>query len=204
MSRIERQYQNLLDKHGEPLGQWRLWCKRPKNEEEKQEVMIGAVLTQNTNWNNAEQAISNLKAGQLCNLKSICQKDKKVISELIRPSRFYKQKTDYLCNLSEFVLENKGIKELKKRPQKELRKKLLSVKGLGKETADSILLYALEKPVFVIDAYTKRFVKRKGLAKNLSYNHLQNYFEQRLPKDYALFQDFHALIVIEEQTEQKN
>ncbi|MBD3207936.1 MAG: endonuclease [Candidatus Nealsonbacteria bacterium] len=197
MNRAERQYRDLLDKHGQPQGQWRLWCKRPKNIEEKQEVMIGAVLTQNTNWNNAEQAIFNLKENQLCNLRRIYQKDKKIISELIRPSRFYKQKTDYLCNLSEFVIGNKGVRELEKHPQNGLRKKLLSVKGLGKETADSILLYALEKPVFVIDAYTKRFVKRKSLTKNLSYNHLQNYFEQRLPKDYALFQDFHALIVIE-------
>lgn len=202
MNKIEKLYQRLLDKHGSPKGQWRLWCKRPKTSEEREEVMVGAVLTQNTNWNNAEQAIKNLKRKGSCSLKIFFKKKNKKdeIAELIKPSRFYNQKSEYLYNLSFFVIKNYGgIVGLKKEKLSVLRKKLISVRGLGKETTDSILLYALGKPIFVIDEYTKRFVGRHKITDKSSYQALQDFFESQLPRDHVLFQDFHALIVIEEQ-----
>lgn len=202
-NRIRKLYKDLLQKHGEPQGQWKLWCKRPKTAPEKEEVIIGAVLGQNTNWNNAEKAILNLKSKSIDSLKKIYalgQKNKNELVRLVKPARFYNQKAEYLWNLSEFIIEKyKNIKKMEKEKTAVLREKLLSLKGLGLETTDSILLYALERPVFVIDEYTKRITKRNKLSKNFSYQLLQKLFENNTPQDFALYQNFHALIVIEEQ-----
>jgi endonuclease-3 related protein len=108
--------------------------------------------------------------------------------QAIRPSGFYKTKAKYLFGVAEFFTKRRG--EIK-------RDDLLNLKGVGKETADSILLYALEKPVFVIDEYTRRLVEKKKLTKNLSYDYLQKLFEKNMPRNWRLYQDFHALIVID-------
>jgi endonuclease-3 related protein len=201
---IKKLYYRLLKKYGKPAGQWKLWCKRPKTTDEKEEIIIGAVLGQRTNWNNAEMAIDNLKKQDLCSLKNIYQlnqKNRQKLSELIRSSGFFKQKAQRLLNLSEFVLRNYGsVEKMQQTNFAKLRKELLVLNGLGPETVDDILLYALEKPVFVIDEYTRRLVKKYKLAKDLSYDALQRLFEKKLKKDYALYQDFHALIVIEGKT----
>lgn len=199
MNKIEKVYQELRKKYGKPLGQWRLWCKKNKTKREREEVIIEAILTQRTNWKNVEKAISNLKESKICSILNIYKTNAKKLSLLIKPAIFYKTKANYLKNLAEFIVKNyKNINNLKKEKLEILRKKLLSLKGIGPETADSILLYALDKPVFVIDEYTRRLVKRKNLSKNLSYSFLQRLFEKDLKKNFKLYQDFHALIVIEE------
>lgn len=199
MNKIEKVYQELRKKYGKPLGQWRLWCKKNKTKREREEVIIEAILTQRTNWKNVEKAISNLKESKICSILNIYKTNAKKLSLLIKPAIFYKTKANYLKNLAEFIVKNyKNINNLKKEKLEILRKKLLSLKGIGPETADSILLYALDKPVFVIDEYTRKLVKRKKLSKNLSYSFLQRLFEKDLKKNFKLYQDFHALIVIEE------
>jgi len=191
-------YQQLREKYGEPSGQWRLWCKRPKTEKEKQEVAMGAILTQRTNWKNVELAFSHLKKAGISSLKDIYKRGPRKISFLIKPSGFYEAKAQYLFNLAEFILLNYGTMGLLgKQDLKKIRRELLDLKGIGPETADSILLYALDRPVFVIDEYTRRLVKQYKLSSVLSYNFLQELFEKNLEKDFRLFQDFHGLIVID-------
>jgi len=154
-------------------------------------------LTQRTNWKNVELAISNLKRVKINSLKNIYRLGPKKIENLIKPSGFYKTKAQYLFNLAEFVIKNYGsLERMKKKELKELREELLKLKGIGPETADSILLYALDKPIFVIDEYTRRLVKNHNLADKTDYQFLQKLFEENLKKDYCLYQDFHALIVI--------
>ncbi len=198
MNVFEKLYKELKRKYGLPKGQWVLWCKRPKTRKEREEVMIGAILTQRTNWKNVELALNNLKRAKINSLKDIYKLGTKKLAPLIKPSGFYQVKGDYLFYLAEFILNNYGDSErMKKAKLKELREQLLTLKGIGPETSDSILLYALDKPVFVIDEYTRRLVQKRSLAKDLSYVFLQKLFEQKLRKDFRLYQDFHALIVID-------
>ena len=198
MSVFEKLYKELKSKYGCPKGQWSLWCKRPKTWKERDEVIIEAILTQRANWRNVELAFENLKRKKMDSLKKIYQLGEKRLAPLIKPSGFYKAKAHYLFNLAEFILKNYGsLKRMKKEKLKTIREKLLKLKGIGFETADSILLYALDKPVFVIDEYTKRLVRNHELSKNLSYNFLQKLFEKKLKKDFRLYQDFHALIIID-------
>lgn len=198
MNIFEKLYQELEKKYDKPQGQWRLWCQRLKTNKEREEVIIGAILTQRTNWNNVELTLKNLKKAKIDSLKDIYQLGPLKLENLIKPSGFYKVKAQYLFNLAQFVIKTYGtIEKMKKVETKELREQLLSLKGIGPETADSILLYALDKPSFVIDEYTRRLIKKRNLAKNLSYAFLQKLFEKNLRKDFRLYQDFHALIVID-------
>jgi len=202
---LEKLYKQLYLKYGKPSGQWKLWCKRPKTTREKEEVLIGAILTQRTNWKNVDLAMNNLKKAKVCSLKGISRIGERRLANLIKPSGFYKQKADYLFNLAKYILNKyKSIEKMEKEELSDLRKDLLAQKGIGPETADSILLYALDKPVFVIDEYTRRLVKKNPLFKKISssknlnnYNYLQELFEKNLEKDYHLYQDLHALIVID-------
>src|SRR4030042_2593190 len=197
MNFFEKLYKELKKKYGMPKGQWKLWCKRPKTEREREEVTIGAILTQRTNWKNVELAINNLKRVKINSLKDIYQLGEGGLAPLIKPSGFYQTKAQYLFNLARFIVENYGsLGGMKKMEFKELREELLKLKGIGPETADSILLYALDKPIFVIDEYTKRLVKNHNLADKTDYRFLQKLFEENLKKDYCLYQNFHALIVI--------
>lgn len=200
MNKVEKLYHDLKNKHGKPKDQWQLWCKRPKTAKDREEVMIGAILTQQANWKNVELAMARLEESNLCSLRKIynlAKKDTNKLGELIRPSGFYKQKAAYLFNLTEFVANNSGLTGLDKLPLDYLRPELLKVKGVGPETADSILLYALDKPSFVIDEYTRRLVKKKKISSVFGYEYLRNLFEKNLKRDYCLYQDFHALIVID-------
>lgn len=191
-------YETLLKKHGKPQGQWSLWCKRPKTKSEKETVIIESILTQRANWNNVCLAVSNLKDAGVLGLKQIFSAEEEKLQRHIRPSGFYKIKSQRLKILSGFIAkECGGIDKAIKIPAPLLREKLLSLNGIGEETADDILLYAFEKPFFVIDEYTRRLVKKLELSDNFSYGRLQELFEKGLgKKDYALYQDFHALIVM--------
>lgn len=198
MNVFEKLYKELKDKYGKPKDQWQLWCKRPKTDREREEVLIGAILTQRTNWKNVELALNNLKESKINSLKDIYRLGAKKLAPLIKPSGFYKAKAQYLFNLAEFIIKNYGsLEEMRKAELKGLREKLLKLKGIGSETADSILLYALDKPIFVIDEYTRRLVKNHHLTAQTNYHFLQKLFEENLKRDYRLYQDFHALIVID-------
>ena len=154
------------------------------------EVVIGAVLTQQTKWENVERAIRNLKEQGLIEAGPISEADTEELEELIRCTGFFRQKAKRLKNISLFFHENPGILE---KPAGELREVLLSLYGIGEETADSIILYAADKPRFVIDAYTKRICKCMRI--NGNYRKLQAIFENSLPADVPLYKEFHALIV---------
>lgn len=154
------------------------------------EVVIGAVLTQQTKWENVEKAINNLKNRQLLEAEAISKADTEELEGLIRCTGFFRQKATRLKNISTFFHENPGILE---KPAIELRKILLSLAGVGEETADSIVLYAANKPKFVIDAYTRRICKCMGIEGD--YGYLQTLFEKSLPMDVPLYKEFHALIV---------
>ncbi len=202
MNKLQKIYRELRKRHGHPKDQWLHWCKRPKSKADKERVIMGAILTQQTNWNNVCQALDNLNKAGIKTLKDIAalEKEKRKVANLIKPSGFYKTKTKYLFNLVDFLVANyEDFEKIDKSNLLPLREKLIKVKGVGKETADAILLYAFEQPVFVIDQYTRRFAKRKKITNKFSYEHLQTLFQTKVKKDYRLYQDYHALIVIAEQ-----
>jgi len=160
------------------------------------EMMVGAILTQNTRWESVEDAIQNLKNANMLNPESILSSDSEQLERMIRPSGFFRQKSRRLIELSSFFLAHGGTHGLKQWSIQSLRARLLDVHGIGPETADSILLYALDKPLFVVDAYTKRVFSRLGMFEaTMKYDDVQKFFAQRLPDSLPLFQEFHALIV---------
>jgi endonuclease III related protein len=158
------------------------------------EMMIGAILTQNTAWTNVEKAIANLKAADALDARAVLGMGEERLRELIRPSGYFNQKAARLRCFCAFYLDHGGETGLKQLQNP--RAKLLALHGIGPETADSMLLYALDMPVFVIDAYTRRIFARLGLtAADASYHELQAFFHAQLPMDPSLFNEFHALIV---------
>lgn len=162
------------------------------------EVMVGAILTQNTNWKNVERAISNLKNERLLEPRRLFACHPQRLASLIRPAGYFRVKTARLRHFLEYFIKRYGgsVQKMMESPLAPLRDELLSVKGIGPETADSILLYALEKPVFVIDAYTKRILSRHALcSEDDGYDELQELFIDRLPGDAKLFNEYHALLV---------
>jgi endonuclease-3 related protein len=162
------------------------------------EIAIGAILTQNTNWSNVEKAINNLKAHDLLSAKTIHEMPVKKLSELIRPAGYFNVKAGRIRHFINFLMNDYqgSMKRMRNEHVNSLRGKLLSVHGIGPETADSILLYALEKPVFVIDAYTKRVLSRhKILEDTRPYDEFQKLFHSSLKKDVQLFNEYHALFV---------
>ncbi len=162
------------------------------------EVMVGAILTQNTSWTNVEKAIRRLKKEGRLTPAGIHQLKKPELASLIRSSGTYRIKADRLKVFTKFFLESyEGrLSRMKKEPLQALRGRLLEVKGIGPETADSILLYALGKPVFVVDAYTRRILSRHGIAlEKASYGEVQRLFMDHLPADERLFNEYHALLV---------
>ncbi len=162
------------------------------------EVAVGAILTQNTNWGNVEKAISNLKKEKALTAKAIHEMPINKLASLIRPAGYFNVKAKRLKAFIAFLMNDYhgSMKRLKKEEMHDLRGKLLNVNGVGPETADSILLYALDKPVFVIDAYTKRVLSRHMiLGHDESYERYQELFHSSLKKDVRLFNEYHALFV---------
>ncbi len=159
--------------------------------------MVGAVLTQNTAWTNVEKAIARLKAAKVLSPEAIVSLEPAGLAELIRPSGYFNVKARRLQSLCHFLLESGGETELQRLPTDELRVLLLAVHGVGPETADDILLYAFNRPVFVVDAYTRRIATRVGLLQgNEDYETVRASFEQGLGADAQLFNELHALIVL--------
>jgi endonuclease-3 related protein len=162
------------------------------------EVIVGAILTQNTNWTNVEKAIANLKKAKVLSPNELHKLDIKQLAELIRPAGYYNIKAKRLKNFLDWLFENYSgkLENLENVPTAELRQQLLSIKGIGPETADSILLYALNRPVFVVDAYTARICSRHHLIdEGADYHQIQELFESNLPADVRLFNEYHALLV---------
>ncbi|MDF1533538.1 MAG: endonuclease [Methanosarcinaceae archaeon] len=156
------------------------------------EVVIGAVLTQQTKWTNVEQAISNLKEQGLLEPDTLAQADVELIEELVHCCGFYRQKASRLNNIAQYFADI-GIENVFNAPTDKLRDDMLSLNGVGNETADSIVLYAANKPKFVIDAYTTRIMDCLGI--NGNYIKLQELFEKELPVNIDLYKEYHALIV---------
>ncbi len=182
-------FQKLLRKYGP--RKW--WPARTRFE-----VIAGAVLTQNVTWKNAKKAVDNLKKAGLLSPMAIASAKHKEVAERIISSRYYNQKTKKLKEFSLFLMNRYAgsLNKLFSEEMEDLREELLKIKGIGKETADCILLYAGKMPSFVSDAYTKRFLDRYGLLKDMkTYDDIRNFFMQNLPEDVYLYNEYHALIV---------
>jgi endonuclease-3 related protein len=161
------------------------------------EVIVGAILTQQASWRNVEKTIKNLKEHKVLNPEGLHRLDVKKLEELIRPSGFYRVKARRLKSFVDFLFEKYDgrLEKLFSLSMKELRKELLSINGIGNETADSILLYSAGKPSFVVDAYTIRIFSRLGLLKEKEYDRVKEFFENNLPREVELYKEYHALIV---------
>lgn len=162
------------------------------------EVIIGAILTQNTSWTNVEPAIRNLRREKLLTPRAIEAVSSARLARLLRSSGYFRQKAKKLKYFVHFLRSEYGgsLTKMFRTPTAVLREKLLAVHGIGPETADSILLYAGEHPVFVVDAYTRRLLERHALAApEQSYEEIQRLFERSTPRDAPLYNEFHALIV---------
>lgn len=162
------------------------------------EVAVGAILTQRTSWSNAEAAIENLKRAGLFSPAAIEETPLSVLEKAIRPSGFYTQKARCLKGFSRFLIKRHGgsIEGMRSKQTDALRAELMALEGIGPETADSILLYALGRAVFVVDAYTYRLMSRLGYERLGSYESLRSMFEDALGRDVKALSDMHALIVI--------
>ena len=164
------------------------------------EMVVGAVLTQRTKWENAERAVKRLKDAGLLSPKSLADAPLERVQELIRPAGFYRVKAKRLLNLVRHIAENYGgsLDRFLARPPEEVRRDLLSVGGVGRETADSILLYAANRLYFPVDAYTKRIMYRLGFVEreNVGYEELRRFIEERIPRDLEVYREFRALLVV--------
>jgi endonuclease-3 related protein len=163
------------------------------------EIAVGAILTQNTNWANVEKAILNLKKKKILNARILHKMPHAGLAALIRPAGYYNVKAKRLKNFLAFLADKyKGsMSRMKSAELSVLREELMAVNGIGPETADSILLYSLEKSVFVIDAYTKRILQRHGMvSKEATYHEMQEIFHENLPQEVQLYNEYHALFVM--------
>jgi endonuclease-3 related protein len=159
------------------------------------EVIVGAILTQNTAWGNVEKAIANF-AGDL-SPERLMSMNKDTLIEIIRPAGFFNQKAAYLREVTSWFGEyGFSIPAVRKLPLARIRAELLSVRGVGRETADSILLYAFGFPSFVVDAYTMQLLSRLPIDAGGNYEEVKEYFERALPRDVEIYNNFHALIVV--------
>ncbi len=158
--------------------------------------MVGAVLTQNTAWTNVERAIGNLKRARLLHPRAIAEAHPRRLAALLRPSGYFNVKGKRLRAFARALLRHGGVRGMARIPTPVLRRELLSIHGIGPETADDMLLYAFARPVFVIDAYTRRVFGRLGLIAGVEpYEALRARFEQALHTNVGLFNEYHALIV---------
>ncbi len=187
--RIKEFYKLLYERYG-PQGWW------PAKTE--LECILGAILTQNTAWKNVERAVDNLRREGLISIEKLALVPVQTLASLIRPSGYFNQKAIKIKNFINFVVENYdgNLKKMFEEDGHKLRDKLLKIKGIGPETADSILLYAAKKPIFVVDAYTYRILSRHALIpEEAGYDEIQELFMDSLPEDSQLFNEYHALLV---------
>ncbi len=161
-----------------------------------EEMIIGALLTQNTTWKNVEKALVGLRRNRRLTFSTISTLPLPELQERIKPSGYFRQKSERLKTLATAVIDAGGLDQLARKATPDLRAWFLTLKGIGPETADSILLYAFNRPLFVIDAYTLRVCKRHNwLPATAGYAEAQSFFVHNLPTDSAIFNEFHALLV---------
>jgi endonuclease-3 related protein len=161
-------------------------------------VVLGALLTQNTAWVNVEKALANLRRARALSYAGLRRLGPQRLEKLLRPAGYFRQKSRYVRSFVDHLeRRHRGsLAGLLRQPTGRLRKELLAVRGVGEETADSILLYAANRPVFVVDAYSRRVLSRHGLADaKASYDQLQAFFHRHLPRSRKLFNEYHALLV---------
>jgi endonuclease-3 related protein len=185
------EFYNKLYKHFGQQGWW--------PGDSKLEIVLGAILTQNTAWSNVVSALNNIKNAGTLSLEYLRKTDKDSLALLIRPAGYFNQKTERVKGFIKFLDENYDghLENLLSIDMPEIRTILLSIKGIGPETADDIILYAAEKPVFVIDAYTKRIISRHLLCKaDVSYYDLQNIIEAEVPRKVKIYKEYHGLFVV--------
>ncbi len=200
-------YRKLLKAYG-PRGWWPVTVKPSKGpvyrpghqgrltERQRVEVCVGAILTQNTNWKNVESALRTLHGAGARDLRGILKTPSRRLEALVRPSGYFRQKAKKLKIFARHALSRgRSIGKWLDAPLDSLREELLSLWGVGPETADSILLYAGGRPVFVVDAYAVRIGRRAGWFRRHDYDHVQRFFTRKLPKDAAVYAEFHALLV---------
>lgn len=192
MTRTEalREAYRLLESHFGPTGWW--------PGETPFEIAVGAILTQNTAWTNVERAIANLKAAQTLSPEAILAAANESLHGLLRPAGYFRVKAKRLRAFCTFLVEKHGgeVAPLAGLPRDVLRAELLAVNGIGPETADDIILYACEQPIFVVDAYTRRIAARHGWCKpSASYHDLQALFAGAIPEDLEVYKEYHAFIV---------
>lgn len=193
MSRTSQILREVYDRLFEAYGPQNWWPA-----DETFEILIGAILVQNTNWKNVEKAIRNLRKAHLLEPHRLYQIPEQELAILIQPAGYFRVKARRLRNLLRFMIEEYqgSLKRMFEERPEVLREKLLQINGIGRETADSILLYAGGHPRFVVDAYTYRVVTRHGWAPpDVDYDSLQALFEDNLELDASLFNEFHALLV---------
>lgn len=162
------------------------------------EVILGAILTQNTNWVNVEKTLRNLRRASSLGPRGLARLPQAELARLLRPSGYFRQKARRLGHFLDFLQQRYqgSLSQMFRAPTARLRAELLALNGIGEETADSILLYAGRRPVFVIDAYTRRILQRHRLAcSDAPYRQLQKLFEDHLPRDPQLYNEYHALLV---------
>lgn len=181
---------NLLFAHFGPRNWWPA--------ESDLEIIVGAILTQNVSWKNTATAIENLKEKGLLSIEGIKNVPLEELARAIKSTRYHTVKAKKLKAFVTFLEEKHqgSLEKLFDQPLELLRRELLSVYGIGEETADSIILYAGRKPIFVVDAYTKRIFQRLGVfPAKISYKEMQEYFQENLPREVQLYNEYHALIV---------
>ncbi len=188
-------YNDLL----KDIGPQKWWPVSGRFKPPEFEVCVGAILTQNTNWKNVEKALQNLVGARKTSPGSIGSCSLPALEKLVKPSGFFRQKASRLKEFSSFVMSFGGdfYKSV-------TREELLMIKGIGRETADSMLLYACNRPVFVVDAYTRRLFSRLGIISDTEgYDDIKNLVEKSLPRDVEIYKEFHALIVQHEKRRRK-
>lgn len=184
-NKVENNLIKIYEKLLNHFGKQNWWPLIGSKKTKRIEIIIGAILTQNTSWKNVEKVIKKIKERNLLNRSNILRISDEELQKIIKPCGYYKQKT-------------KRLKEAIKRIRGKItREKLLEINGIGKETCDVILLYAYEKPYFVIDTYTRRILDRLGIIKNAfkkSYDEIQEFFHNNLPRDIEIYKEYHALL----------
>ena len=197
-------YKTLYEKFGD-LYWWPMDKEYHKknNSDPRFEVIVGAILTQNTSWDNVEKSLEKIKSKKKLDIKKIIEIDEEELKALIRSSGFFNQKSKRLKMISEHIFEKyQNLDVFFDRETENIRKELLDLNGIGPETADSILLYAGDKPIFVVDAYTKRICQRIPINADPTYEEIQKYFSDDLKKNFnedklvKIFNELHAQIVI--------
>ncbi len=184
MASVMEVYEALMDHFG-PQEWWPA--------ESTFEMLVGAILTQNVSWRNVEVALENLKNHGVLDPERMQGMEQRELEILIRPTGFYRQKAERLKALSQAVLEQGGVVSFLK--QEDLRNKLLGIKGIGPETADSMILYGAGEPTFVVDAYTTRITARV-FGVEADYHTIKAFFEEDLPRDPVIYGEYHALLVV--------